>query len=369
MAYNTALARHLAYSGHDKPLFAPLDRKTKLYKLVWTIKSSKSHVDPFTKSIDMTIKLGIVMDPIQKIKIKKDTSFAMLLEAQARGYELYYMELNDLYLRDGRCYASMRRLTVERNERTWFTFDTSQDAPLDHLDVVLMRKDPPFDQEFVYATYLLERAEGHGALIVNRPRSLRDANEKLFTAWFNECCAPTLVARESRRLRDFVREHKEIVLKPLDGMGGASIFRVSEGDHNLSVILEIMTQHNSRFVMAQKFLPEIQDGDKRILLVNGDVIPFALARIPAEGESRGNLAAGGRAEGRPITERDRWIAQKVGPELRARGLMFVGIDVIGRYLTEINVTSPTCVQELDREFGLNICGQLMDSIELKLTER
>lgn len=311
----------------------------------------------------MSLNLGIVMDPIDKIKIHKDTSFAMLLEAQSRGYALNYMELNDLYLRDGRTCARLRRLSVRRDEAAWFTIDGEHDAPLDELDVVLMRKDPPFDQEYIYATYLLECAENHGVRVINKPRSLRDANEKLFTAWFPHCCAPTLVAREANRLREFLREQGEIVLKPLDGMGGASIFRVAENDPNLSVILETMTWHNRRYVMAQRYLPEIVDGDKRILMVNGEVVPYALARIPAPGESRGNLAAGGRAEGRPLTERDRWIAEQVGPELRRRGLAFVGLDVIGEYLTEVNVTSPTCVQELDRQFGLNISAQLMDYIE------
>jgi glutathione synthase len=311
----------------------------------------------------MSLKLGIVMDPIGKIKIHKDTSFAMLLEAQARGYELRYMELNDLYLRDGRTHARMRSLRVERDERAWFSLGEAEDAPLDHLDAVLMRKDPPFDQEYIYATYLLESAESRGVYVVNRPRSLRDANEKLFTAWFPHCCAPTLVAREAAQFREFLREQGEIVLKPLDGMGGASIFRVAEHDPNLSVILETMTRHDSRFVMAQRYLPEIADGDKRILVVNGEAVPYALARIPAQGESRGNLAAGGRAEGRELTARDLWIAEQVGPALKERGLVFVGLDVIGDYLTEVNVTSPTCVQELDRLFNLNISAQLMDHIE------
>lgn len=311
----------------------------------------------------MSIKLGIVMDPIGAINIKKDTSFALLLEAQARGFELYYMELNDLYLRDGRTHARMRRLAVVRDAAAWFAFQDEQDAALDTLDVVLMRKDPPFDQEYIYATYLLECAESRGVLVVNKPRSLRDANEKLFTAWFSHCCAQTLVAREATRIRAFLEEQGEIVLKPLDGMGGASIFHVHRRDPNLSVILETMTQHNRRFVMAQRYLPEIVDGDKRILVVNGECVPYALARIPAQGESRGNLAAGGRAEGRELTARDRWIVEQVGPTLRERGLVFVGLDVIGDYLTEVNVTSPTCVQELDQLFGLNIAGLLMDYIE------
>ncbi|MDD1650911.1 MAG: glutathione synthase [Methylococcaceae bacterium] len=311
----------------------------------------------------MSLKLGIVMDPIHQVKIHKDTSFAMLLEAQSRGYKLYYMEMNDLYLRDGRTFARLRRLCVERHATAWFSFAGEEDAPLDTLDVILMRKDPPFDQEYIYATYLLECAESRGVHVVNKPRSLRDANEKLFTAWFTQCCAPTLVAREAGKLREFLHEQGEIVLKPLDGMGGASIFRVAERDPNLSVILETMTQYNRRFVMAQRYLPEIVDGDKRILIIDGEAVPYALARIPAHGESRGNLAAGGRAEGRPLTERDRWIVSQVGPALRERGLAFVGLDVIGDYLTEVNVTSPTCVQELDRQFGLNISAMLMDHIE------
>lgn len=311
----------------------------------------------------MSIKLGMVMDSIQKINIKKDTSFAMLLEAHARGWELHYMELNDLYLRNGRAYARTRTLTVQRDPQRWFEFHLERDIPLDQLDVILMRKDPPFDQEYIYATYLLERAENLGVYVVNKPQSLRDANEKLFTAWFPQCCAETLVAREPERIRHFLYEQEEIILKPLDGMGGTSIFRLRRGDPNLSVILEMMTRYNTRYVMAQKYLPEIVDGDKRILLVNGEAVPYALARIPAPGETRGNLAAGGRAEGRPLTERDRWIAGQVGPTLREKGLVFAGIDVIGDTLTEINVTSPTCVQELDREFGLNIAGMLMDHIE------
>lgn len=311
----------------------------------------------------MSIKLGMVMDSIEKINIKKDTSFAMLLEAQARGWELHYMELNDLYLRNGRAYARTRTVTVQRDPQRWFEFHLEQDTPLDELDVILMRKDPPFDQEYIYATYLLERAENLGVYVVNKPQSLRDANEKLFTAWFPQCCAETLVAREPERIRHFLHEQEEIILKPLDGMGGTSIFRLRRGDPNLSVILETMTRYNTRYVMAQKYLPEIVDGDKRILLVNGEAVPYALARIPAAGETRGNLAAGGRAEGRKLTERDWWIAKQVGPTLREKGLVFAGIDVIGDTLTEINVTSPTCVQELDREFGLNIAGLLMDHIE------
>jgi glutathione synthase len=287
----------------------------------------------------------------------------MLLEAQARGWELHYMELNDLFLRNGIAYARTRTLKVQRDAKQWYQFIDEQDIPLHTLQVILMRKDPPFNQEFIYATYLLERAESMGAYVVNKPQSLRDANEKLFTAWFPQCCAETLVTREPKRIRDFLTEQGEIILKPLDGMGGTSIFHLRQNDPNLSVILETMTEYNSRYIMAQKYLPQIKDGDKRILMVNGEPVPYCLARIPAQGETRGNLAAGGRAEGRPLTDRDRWIANEVGATLREKGLVFVGLDVIGDTLTEINVTSPTCAVELDTQFGLNICGLLMDHIE------
>jgi glutathione synthase len=314
----------------------------------------------------MPIKMGMVMDPIDRINIKKDTSFAMLLEAQARGWELHYMELGSLYLRNGKAYAKTRMLTVQRDEKQWFNFVAEQDIALDSLDVIIMRKDPPFDQEYLYATYMLELAEQAGVYVVNKPQSLRDANEKLFTAWFPQCCTETLVTRDASRIKHFLHELGEIIVKPLDGMGGASIFHLREGDPNLSVILETMTQHNSRQVMAQKYLPEIKDGDKRILMINGEPVSYCLARIPASGESRGNLAAGGTGQGRVLTDQDRWIANQVGPTLREKGLVFVGLDVIGSTLTEINVTSPTCVQELDKQFDLNISGLLMDHIEIAL---
>lgn len=306
------------------------------------------------------------MDPIDRINIKKDTSFAMLLEAQGRGWELHYMELASLYLRNGKAFARTRTLEVQRDEKQWFQFVAEQDIALETLDVIIMRKDPPFDQEFLYATYILELAESAGVYVVNKPQSLRDANEKLFTAWFPQCCTETLVTRNAHQIKEFLNELGEIIVKPLDGMGGASIFHLRQGDPNLSVILETMTQHNTRTVMAQKYLPEIKDGDKRILMVNGEPLPYCLARIPAQGESRGNLAAGGTGEGRPLSDQDRWIANQVGPTLREKGLVFVGLDVIGSSLTEINVTSPTCVQELDKQFGLNISGQLMDHIEIVL---
>jgi len=314
----------------------------------------------------MAIKLGMVMDPIGQINIKKDTSFAMLLEAQSRGWALHYIELGDLFLSNGRAYARTRLLQVQRDANGWYQFLGEQEIALAELDALIMRKDPPFNQEYIYATYILEQAESEGVYVVNKPQSLRDANEKMFTAWFPQCCTDTLVAREPKKIRAFLQQHKEIILKPLDGMGGASIFYVHENDPNLSVILETMTEHSQRFIMAQKYLPDIKFGDKRILMVNGEAVPYCLARIPAGGESRGNLAAGGRGEGRELSERDRWIAEQVGPTLREKGLVFVGIDVIGDFLTEVNVTSPTCVQELDKQFGINISGQLLDHIQTKV---
>jgi glutathione synthase len=306
------------------------------------------------------------MDPISAITIKKDSSFAMLLAAQAKGWYLYYMEQQDLFLDQGIVSAEMKPLRVFEDTEKWYEVDESQTRPLADLDAILMRKDPPFDMEYIYSTYLLEQAQAAGVLIVNNPRSLRDANEKLYTAWFPQCCPPTLVTRQKHLIREFHQQHKDIILKPLDGMGGASIFRVKQNDPNLSVIIETLADHGKKSVMVQKFIPEIIEGDKRILMINGEPIPYALARIPAEGETRGNLAAGGRAEGRPLTERDRWICQQVGPTLRKKGLLFVGLDVIGNYLTEINVTSPTCIRELDTQFNLNIAADLMNCIEQQL---
>ncbi|OXY82250.1 glutathione synthase [Oceanimonas doudoroffii] len=315
----------------------------------------------------MTIKLGIVMDPIQSINIKKDTSFAMLLEAQRRGYELWYMEMGDLSLRDGEAFGRMARLTVKEDAGQWFTLAEPELTPLHTLDVILMRKDPPFDTEFVYATYLLERAEDKGTLIVNKPQSLRDANEKLYTAWFAEHTPSTLVTRRAADIRAFHAEHKDIILKPLDGMGGASIFRVKEDDPNLGVIIETLTEHGSRYCMVQTYLPAIKDGDKRVLVVDGEPVPYCLARIPQGGETRGNLAAGGRGEARPLSDSDRRIAEALGPVLKAKGLIFVGLDIIGDRLTEVNVTSPTCVREIEAAFDVNITGMLMDAIEKRLS--
>ena len=312
------------------------------------------------------MRLGVVMDPIGLINIKKDTTFAMLLEAQSRGWELVYIEQTDLYLDEGVAMASSRPLSVERNAAKWFELGPQQDSPLRDLDVILMRVDPPFDMNYIYTTYLLEQAEAEGVLVVNKPQSLRDANEKLFTAWFPDCCAPTLVTSKPSRIRQFLTKYEDIIIKPLDGMGGASIFRLKKADHNLGVVLETMTEHGKTPAMVQQYLPAIKQGDKRILIINGKPVPYGLARIPAEGETRGNLAAGGTGEGRELTEREYWICEQIGPKLVEKGLLFVGLDVIGDYVTEINVTSPTCVQELDNQYGLNISALLMDCIEEKI---
>ncbi|MBA1193985.1 glutathione synthase [Pseudomonas entomophila] len=317
----------------------------------------------------MSVRLGIVMDPIAGISYKKDSSLAMLLAAQARGWSLFYMEQRDLYLGAGQARAQMRPLTVFADPARWFELGEEQDSPLAELNVILMRKDPPFDMEFVYSTYLLEQAEAEGVLVVNRPQSLRDCNEKLFATRFPQCMAPTVVSRRADILREFASTHGDVILKPLDGMGGASVFRHRPGDPNLSVILETLTQHGQQQIMAQAYLPQIVDGDKRILMIDGEPVPYCLARIPAKGETRGNLAAGGRGEVRELTERDRWIAAQVGPTLREKGLWFVGLDVIGDYLTEINVTSPTCIREIDAAQDTRIGARLMDTIERQLKAR
>ncbi|QBF82588.1 glutathione synthase [Shewanella maritima] len=314
------------------------------------------------------IKLGIVMDPISDINIKKDSSFAMLLAAQARGYQLFYMEMADLAMVNGVAMANMRPLKVENDADKWFELGESVDTPIADLDVVLMRKDPPFDTEFIYATYMLERAEEAGTLIVNKPQSLRDANEKLFTAWFSEFTPETIVTRDEQRIRAFHQQKGDIILKPLDGMGGASIFRVKEKDPNLGVIIETLTAHGNQYAMAQAFIPDITSGDKRILVVDGEPVPYSLARIPMKGETRGNLAAGGSGLAQPLSESDWHIARTIGPELKKRGLIFVGLDVIGDKLTEINVTSPTCIREIEAAFDVDITGMLMDAIEARVNQ-
>ncbi|MFV7708655.1 glutathione synthase [Shewanella algae] len=315
------------------------------------------------------IKLGIVMDPIKDINIKKDSSFAMLLAAQSRGYELFYMEMQDLALLQGEAWAKMRPLKVQEDPTDWYQLGEATDTPLKELDVILMRKDPPFDTEYIYATYMLERAEEAGVLIVNKPQSLRDANEKLFTAWFCQFTPTTLVSRDPQRLRAFHAQHGDVILKPLDGMGGTSIFRVKQDDPNLGVIIETLTDYGQNYAMAQVFIPEITKGDKRILVIDGEPVPYCLARIPKKGETRGNLAAGGSGVAQPLSESDWAIARALGPELKKRGLIFVGLDVIGDKLTEINVTSPTCIKEIEAAFDVNITGMLMNAIEQRLQQK
>ena len=316
----------------------------------------------------MSIRLGIVMDPIDRISFKKDSSLAMLLAAQSLGWSLFYMDQQDLYQKAGEARARMRSLKVFNDAAHWFDLDDELDQPLSTLNVILMRKDPPFDNEFIYSTYLLEQAERAGVLVVNRPQSLRDCNEKLFATLFPQCTPPTLVSRRIDILREFAAEQRDVILKPLDGMGGTSVFRHRQDDPNLSVILETLTAHGTQQIMAQRYLPAIKDGDKRILMIDGEPVPYCLARIPAQGETRGNLAAGGRGLAQPLSPRDLEIARLIGPELRARGLLFVGLDVIGEHLTEINVTSPTCIREIDNAFGTQIGLSLMQAIAAKLAE-
>lgn len=315
----------------------------------------------------MSSRLGVVMDPIQSINFKKDTTLALLLSAQRYGFELVYMEQCNLYLENGNPMAEMRSVRVFNDPQRWFELEKPSVQPLESLDVILMRKDPPFDSEYIYTTYILEAAESRGTLVVNKPVSLRDCNEKVFATQFPQCTPPLLVSRDQKRLKAFLEIHEDVVYKPLDGMGGTSIFRVRLGDQNLNVILETLTAFGTKTIMAQRYLPEIIDGDKRILVVDGEVIPHCLARIPTAGELRGNLAAGGRGEVREISERDRWIAQQVTPTLKERGLLFVGLDVIGDYLTEINITSPTCVREIDAGAGINIGDVLIQSLTSRLT--
>ncbi|MBT0585498.1 glutathione synthase [Alteromonas oceanisediminis] len=315
----------------------------------------------------MTIALGIVMDPIHRINIKKDTSFAMLLEAQARGYVLHYIEMSDLFLDDGVAYANVRQLTVKQDEANWFSLEQPSVIRLADLDVLLMRKDPPVDAEFIYATHLFSLAEKEGTLVVNRPQSLRDFNEKLFTAWFPQFTPPTLVTANKTQVKAFHQQHQDIICKPLDGMGGVSIFRIGSDGVNLGVVAETLTNNGKRFAMFQKYMPAIKDGDKRILIVDGQVVPYALARLPSGGETRGNLAAGGTGRPQPLSDSDRNIAEAIAPLLVEKGLLFVGLDVIGDKVTEINVTSPTCVREIEAAYNINICAMLFDAIEKRLS--
>ena len=316
----------------------------------------------------MTIRLGVVMDPIEQINYKKDSTLAMLWAAGDRGWHIDYMTLPDLYLDAGKARARVRQVTAFRDPENFYELGEERDIDMGELDVILMRKDPPFDNEFLYATHILDQAQRQGAWVVNRPQSLRDCNEKLFALQFPQCIPTLIVSRDPVRLRAFHREHQDVVMKPLDGMGGSSIFRLRPDDANVSVIIETLTNHGQTTIMAQKYLPEIVDGDKRILLIDGEPVDYCLARVPAVGESRGNLAAGGTGRAQPLTDQDRWIAEQVGPVAREKGLMFVGLDVIGDSLTEINVTSPTCIREIDTQFGTDIAGSLMDAIARKLPE-
>jgi glutathione synthase len=309
------------------------------------------------------------MDPISSIKPAKDTTLAMLLAAQKRGWELLYAEQRDLWLHDGVAYARLRSVKVRDDLKSWFELGDTQILKLGETDAVLMRKDPPFDMEYIYTTYILERAEEQGALIVNRPQGLRDMNEKVFTAWFPQCCVPTLITRDMTDMHAFLREQLRIVCKPLHGMGGRSIFVVDRGDKNTNVVFETLTEYGTRFAIVQKYIPDIiSTGDSRILVIDGEPAPYALARIPSASDNRGNLAAGARGEGRELNERDRWLVKEIGPTLRERGMLFVGLDVIGGYVTEINVTSPTGVRELDKQFGTEISGLLMEAIQKRIGE-
>jgi glutathione synthase len=316
------------------------------------------------------VRLAVVMDPIAHIKYVKDTTFAMLLAAQARGWSLHYLEPADLRLRDGVAEGRARELNVRADPADWYQLGEPAVEPLSAFDVILMRKDPPFDIEFIYLTYILERAELAGALVVNRARGLRDINEKVSTAWFPQCCAPTLVTRDIDEMAAFARSHGKIVCKPLHSMGGHSIFVLEPGDKNARVVYESLTEDGRHFAMAQKYLPDIvQGGDARVLLIDGEPVPYALARIPSAADHRGNLAAGAKGVGRALNERDRWLCREIGPAMSAAGMLFVGLDVIGGYVTEINVTSPTGMRELDKQFNLNIGDQLMEAIERTLARR
>ncbi len=312
---------------------------------------------------------GVVMDPIADIKSYKDSTFAMMLEAQRRGHVLWYMEQSDLSVVEGVAMANMRRVEVRDQEQDWFTLGDIEKRELGTLDILLMRKDPPFDMAYVYTTYILDLAERAGVLVVNRPQALRDANEKCFITMFPQCCVPTHITQSSADIRAFINTHGLAIVKPLGGMGGDSIFQARPDDPNLNVILETITRDDSEMVMVQTYIPEIVAGDKRILMVDGVAEDYALARIPGAGDFRGNLAKGGRGEGIPLNDRDRWICEQVGPELSRRGILFAGLDVIGDYLTEINVTSPTCIRELDAQYGLNIAGSLFDVLESRVNKK
>jgi glutathione synthase len=315
----------------------------------------------------LRVRLVVVMDPIEAIKPAKDSTLAILLAAQARGWDLFYAEQKDLYLRDGVAFGRLAPLKVFDDPKVWFARGDAAPGRLGDYDVILMRKDPPFDTEYIYSTYILDRAQIQGALVCNRPQGLRDMNEKVYTAWFPECCAPTLISRDMHDMSEFLREHGKAVCKPLDGMGGRSIFVLEQGDKNRNVVFETLTGYGTRYAIVQRYLPEIVTaGDCRVILVDGEPVPFALQRMPGADDHRGNLAAGARAESRPLNDRDRWLCSVIGPKLKAAGMIFVGLDVIGDFVTEINVTSPTGIRELDKKHGVDIGGMLVSAISRTL---
>jgi glutathione synthase len=319
-------------------------------------------------SMSSRVRLVVIMDPIGAIKPAKDTTLGILLAAQARGWELFYAEMKDLWLRDGIAWGRLAPLEVMDDSANWFSLGQAASGKLGDFDVILMRKDPPFDTEYIYSTYILDRAQLQGALVCNRPQGLRDMNEKVYTAWFPECCAPTLITRDMHDMGEFLREHGKAVCKPLDGMGGKSIFVLEQGDKNRNVVFETLTGYGTRYAIVQRYLPEIVTaGDCRIILVDGEPVPFALQRIPAPEDHRGNLAAGARAESRALNERDRWLCAQIGPKMRAAGMLFVGLDVIGDYVTEINVTSPTGIRELNKKHGVDIGAMLIEAIDRTLS--
>ena len=309
------------------------------------------------------MNLGVVMDPIGSINFKKDSSLSILLEAQSRGHKLFYMEPTSLFLRENGAYALAQQIVVKDNPEMWYELSESIETNLLDLDMILMRQDPPFNSSYIYNTYILEVAEKKGVKVINKPSSLRDCNEKVFITQFPQCCTSFLVSSNNVLLKEFINAHLDTVIKPLDGMGGSSIFRVRKADPNISVILENVTEHSATKVMIQKYIPEITEGDKRILLINGDPMGAAIARIPAPGELRGNLAAGATAVAKSLTPRDKWICDQVGPIIRELGLVLVGLDVIGEYLTEINITSPTCFQEYMNLCDINVSTVLIDHLE------
>jgi len=325
------------------------------------------HLNQFeTGRFTLSVKLGVVMDPLKSIKPKKDSTLAMMAVARRKGWLVFTMEQSDMFVANGVAHARVKQIEIDENSEHWYKIIEEKTLPLGEMDAILMRKDPPFDMEYVYTTYFLELVEKTGTLVLNKPGSIRDCNEKLFALQFPECCPANLVSRDESTLRAFHESHGDVIFKPLDGMGGTAIFRIKPKDPNLSVIIETLTNNGQQQIMAQQFIPEIKEGDTRILLINGEPIPYGLARIPAKGETRGNLAAGGTGVARPLNDRDRFICDQVGPVLREKGLYFVGIDVIGDYLTEINVTCPTCIREIDKAYGLNIAGDYINFIETLL---